>query len=69
MEESSGYQLIMERGERKALISTILDLGQLKFGEPEADQVSTLQGIKDLGRLKELLRRRDVAATWEDLLA
>ena len=29
MEESSGYQLIMERGEQKALIRTLLDLGSL----------------------------------------
>ena len=69
MEESSGYQLIMERGEQKALIRVILKEGRLKFGEPNASQLSSLQGIKDLGRLEELIGRRDSVATWEDLLA
>ena len=69
MEESSDYQLIMERGEQKALIRTLLKQGRLKFGEPNANQLSTLQGIKDLDRLDELIARRDAVETWEELLA
>ena len=69
MEESSGYQLIMERGEQKALIRTILKLGRLKFGEPTAEQMSALQGIRELDRLEELTDRSVTATTWEELLA
>ena len=73
MEESSGYQLIEERGmakgEQRALIRTLLDLGRRKFGEPDANQLSAIQGIEDLARLDELIRRRDAVATWEELLA
>ena len=69
MEESSTYQLIMERGERKALIRTILEQGRRKFGEPKADQVSTFQGIKDLDRLTEVSLRIISAASWDEFLA
>ena len=69
MEESSTYQLIMERGELRALLRTLLDQGRRKFGEPDDDQLSTIQGIKDIDRLNELLRRRDTATTWDELLS
>lgn len=73
MEESSGYQLIMERGvakgEQRALVRTILDLGRMKFGEPEADQQVAIQQIDDLDRLGEMSRRIITATTWNELLA
>ena len=73
MEESSGYQLIMERGEAKGekrtLIRTILEQGRLKFGEPETDQESSIQQTEDLTRLRELSRRIIMATTWEEFLA
>ena len=69
MEESSTYQLIMERGERKALIRTIVEQGRLKFGEPDADRLATLQKAKDLDRLGEMSRRIITATTWDELLA
>ena len=69
MEESSGYQLIMKRGERKALIRTVLDLGRLKFGDLDADQLASLQRTKDLDRLGEMSRRIITATTWDELLA
>ena len=69
MEESSTYQLIMERGARKHLIQAILEQDRLKFGDPKADQLATLQGINDLDRLDELHRRSVTATTWDELLA
>ena len=73
MEESSGYQLIMERGEAKGEVrgqhNLILDLGRLRFGEPEPDQLSTLMHITKLERLKEVGRRIITATTWDELLS
>ena len=73
MEESSGYQIILERGEAKGEVRAhydlLLDLGRLKFGEPETDQHATIQGIKDLDRLTEVSLRIISAASWDEFLA
>ena len=69
MEESSGYQLILERGEVKGLIRAIREQGRLKFGQPNAEQLSALQRIQDMDRLEEVNRRILSATTWDELLA
>jgi hypothetical protein len=68
LEESSTYQLIMERGERKALLRIILEHGRLKFGEPEAGHLSILQGIEDIEQLIETFCRIHTVGTWKELL-
>jgi hypothetical protein len=73
MEESSGYQLILKRGEakgeRRTLIRTILEQGGLKFGEPGEDRQAAIQQLTDHERLRELSRRIITATTWDELLA
>ena len=72
MEESSGYQLILERGVAKGEMNAhhdlILDQGRQKFGEPSPDHLSTFSNINDLDRLKKVGRRIITATTWEELL-
>jgi predicted transposase YdaD len=69
MEESSGYQLIMKRGERKALIGTLLRQGRKKFGEPDATTLAAVERLTDVDRLQNLTDRILEAATWQELLS
>jgi hypothetical protein len=69
MEESSTYQLIMERGERKALIGTLLRLGRKKYGEPDAATVAFIERLTDVDRIQNLTDRVLEAATWQELLS
>jgi predicted transposase YdaD len=81
MEESSFYQLILERGEArgvalgeargeaKALRDTILRLGRRHLGEPTPQVVETLMGLSEVERLRQLTDRLLDVTSWEDLLA
>jgi predicted transposase YdaD len=73
MEESSTYQLILSRGEAKGRVQeareTLLDVGRLKFGEPDATQHTTIQGITDHQRLRALTVRVSSVSAWQELLA
>jgi hypothetical protein len=69
MEESSTYQLIIERGERKALIRSILRQGRKKLGEPDAATLALVEELSDLDRLQTLMDRTLDAASWQELLS
>jgi hypothetical protein len=47
----------------------ILVQGRDKFGDPPADVLAVIQGIKDDNRLRELVRRMLKANSWQELLA
>jgi hypothetical protein len=69
MEESSTYQLILERGEARALRETILRQGTKRFGPPSPAVSQTLQDITELDRLQALTDRLLDVSNWEALLA
>ena len=69
MEESSTYQLIEERGERKALIRTLLRLGRKKIGEPDAATIASIERLTDVDRVQALTERILDVTTWQELLA
>ena len=69
MEESSGYQLIMERGEQKALIRIILKQGRRKFGEPDSATLALVERLTDIDRLQALTDRILDVTTWQELLS
>jgi hypothetical protein len=68
MEESSTYQWVMEKGGKKALRETLLDLGTLRFGQPDATAVAALNSLDDKERLARMRHRLLDAADWDDLL-
>jgi hypothetical protein len=73
MEESSTYQLIMERGEakgeRRTLIQTILRQGRKKFGEPDAASLALVEGLSDIDRLLAITDRILDVTNWQELLS
>ena len=69
IEDSSAYQIILDRGEMKSLHETILHLGHKRFGQPEEATLAALKAITDLERLKRLRERLLEAGSWQELLA
>lgn len=69
MEESTTYQLIVSRGKLQNARKTLVRLGRLKCGEPDAAQLAFVESIDDLQRLESLTDRVLSVSTWSDLLA
>jgi hypothetical protein len=69
MEDSVTYQAIVRKGKIAALQELLLDQGQDRFGVPDDGTKATLEGIKDVARLKTLGKRLLHVASWEELLA
>ena len=69
MEESSTYQLIMERGELRNEKRTLLRLGRKKFGEPDSATLSLVERLTDADRLHALTARLLDVTSWEELLS
>ena len=80
MEESSTYQVILERGRTRGrdegraegqlqqARKTLLKLGTHRFGAPDAATRAALEALADLATLDELCERVLDAAGWADLL-
>ena len=85
MEESSTYQWVIEKGmqkgiekgiekgskkgSKKVLKETLIDLGAIRFGRPDATALTVLNSVDDMERLTRLRHRLLDAADWNDLLA
>ena len=77
LEDSSTYQLILQRGEARgkalgALEQTqhiLLTQGRKRFGEAPETTEATLQEITDRDRLGRMVERILDATGWDDLLA
>jgi hypothetical protein len=77
MEESTTYRAILSRGERKGRIEgsieeareILLLLAKGMLGKPDAATLAALHSIPSQGRLRELIKRVERVATWEDLFA
>jgi predicted transposase YdaD len=76
MEESSTYQWIIEkgiekgieRGGKKVLKETLIDLGAVRFGRPDATVVAALNSVENMERLTRMRHRLLDATDWDDLL-
>ncbi len=80
MRESSTYQLIVDEGLAKGLIEgrtegrtegrreDILKLGTKRFGEPTAEILAALSGMKDITQLDSLMDRLLDVLSWADLM-
>lgn len=68
MEHSAYFQSLLDRGAVERLRETLLDMGGIRFGEPNADsrrRVETVESVAELQRLcKELLTTN----SWQELL-
>jgi predicted transposase YdaD len=77
MQESSTYQLILQRGitagnapgQVNEAQSIIHRLGTRRFGEPAAATAAVVQAITDHARLERIIDRVLEATSWDDLLA
>ncbi len=69
MEESSTYQWIVRKGERRGQQELLLEQGRVKFGEAAPATAATIRAINDPDRLLALGRRLLGASSWDDLLA
>ena len=74
MQESSGYQLILEEGEIKGKIkqaqNTLLLQGRQRLGRPASStEEAALRAVNDLDRLERMTVAVLTAADWRELLA
>lgn len=69
MEESTTYQLILERGEAKGARKTLLALAREKLGRPSKKDLAALDRIEDVDRLVRMSRALHHVKSWDDLLA
>jgi hypothetical protein len=69
MQDSSGYQLILEEGEIKGLQETLLIQGKVRFGPPDQRTETALKSVTDLDRLERMAIALLSAPGWEELLA
>jgi hypothetical protein len=73
LEDSTTYQLILERGIAKGAIqeaqSLILRQGTKRFGPPTPEVEAAMRATADHARLERLADRVIDATSWADLLA
>ena len=77
LEDSSTYQLILERGiekgiERGALAeakSVLMRLGRKRFGDCPTEVEAALRSIQDVARLERLAENIFDARSWDELIA
>ena len=75
MKESSTYQAILQEGRtegeaRGALAEArkvLRILGTEAFGEPQARTLALIEGVSELDKLEELLKRLRTAKSWQEL--
>jgi hypothetical protein len=69
MHESSAFDFYEEKGRVEEGHELLLELGSLRFGVPDAATEAMLRAIRDLDRLKRLVKAVLTAPTWQDFLA
>lgn len=73
LEESDTYLMILEqgeeRGEQRARRGDILVVGEERLGAADESVRAELEKIKDLERLKRMVRKAATAVTWQKILA
>jgi hypothetical protein len=66
LEDSSTYQMLLDRGRIDEARKLLLRQGQIRFGPPDAPTRTAIETLKDLERLSERLLD---ALSWAELLA
>jgi hypothetical protein len=69
LEDSTTYQLILERGVARGEQQVILRLGTKRFGPPAPEVEATIRATTDPQRLERLTERVLDATSWAELLA
>jgi hypothetical protein len=69
LEDSSVYQLILEKGVLKGLRKILLLQGRKRFGPPDAATVAVLESVVEQGRLERMSERLLDVSSWAELLA
>jgi hypothetical protein len=68
MRESDTYQAILDEGEARGLLNTMLRQGRKRFGEPDDAVQQAVRAITDLEQLARLTEDLLDVATWQELL-
>jgi len=68
MQESDTYLMILDEGQEKATREGILVVGEERFGPPDEPVRERLAQVKELNRLKRMLRRAVKAVGWQEIL-
>ncbi|MDB5311529.1 MAG: hypothetical protein JWO38_5731 [Gemmataceae bacterium] len=68
LENSTTYQLILERGIAQEAQAMVLRLGTKRFGPPSPATEAAVRGIPDRDRLEQIAERVLDATGWDDLL-
>jgi hypothetical protein len=68
MRESDTYQAILDEGEVRGVLRTVLRQGRKKLGEPDEPTLRAFRDINDLERLERLSDRLLEVGSWEELL-
>src|SRR5262245_42966835 len=68
MQEPDTYLAILDEGQEKATREDILLFGEERLGTPGESIKDQLSNIRDLARLKRMVRRAAKAASWQEIL-
>ena len=68
MEDSDTYLMIIDEGREKGARESILLFGEVMFGPADEAFKAQLGTIKDLDRLKRMVRRAAKARIWQEIL-
>ncbi len=68
LEESDTYLMILEQGEERARRGDILMFGEERLGAADESVRAAFENVKDLERLKRMVRKAATAASWQQIL-
>jgi hypothetical protein len=68
LEESSTYQMLLDRGRIDEARKLVLRQGQTRFGPPGEEPRKAIEAINDLDRLERLSDRLLEVSSWSELL-
>ncbi|HBI45183.1 MAG TPA: hypothetical protein DDY78_20355 [Planctomycetales bacterium] len=63
-----GMEKGMEKGSKMVLKESLIDIGAIRFGQPDAAATAVLNSVDDMERLARMRHRLLDAANWDDLL-
>jgi predicted transposase YdaD len=69
LEDSSVMQMWLEQARLQGARQLLLELGEDRFGPPNAAVLAVLEQVADLDRLKQLAHRIQTVSNWEELIA
>ena len=67
LEESSYFQLILEKGALRQSRKLLLRLGRDRLGEPDAATAARVEAFENLDELERLCERVTLIGGWQEL--